>query len=126
MILNLKNWVGDTAKNNVKHNMMFIFTIYVLLLSVSIALICLMRFIYDKPDYRSQFTTYDEGWINMVTQQPINLADPITEDVQVGKLLEDVKNNQVVFFRAKNINVSVFVGNEQRVDSDSIYHIESS
>ena len=126
MILNLKNWVGDTAKNNVKHNMMFIFTIYVLLLSVSIALICLMRFIYDKPDYRSQFTTYDEGWINMVTQQPINLADPITEDMQVGKLLEDVKNNQVVFFRAKNINVSVFVGNEQRVDSDSIYHIERS
>lgn len=122
--MNLKSWAGGTAKSNVKHNMMFIFTIYVILLSVSVALIGLMRFIYDKPDYRSQFTTYDSGWVDMDTKQSVNLADPIMKSVHVGKLLENVQNNQVVFFRAKNINVRVFVGNEERVDSDSIYHIE--
>lgn len=116
--------MSSAGKNTVKHNMMFIFTIYILLLSVSIALICSMRFIYDKPDYQSKFANFDDSWVDTATGQAVNLSSPILEDMQVEKLLEGIQNNQVVFFRAKNINVSVYVDNELRGDSDSIYHLE--
>lgn len=80
--------------------------LYALLLAITVLSVVITAYQTPINQLSENFDTFDGDWFDSSGNE-MNFED-ITKNITVSKSLSDLKNDQTLFFRVKNLNLSVY------------------